>query len=85
MSYFLIQEHCIDSLRLSLMCSADMTLIPVEWSDNRNFIMPKFETVHTCRDYTMLKEWSIARDSVDEDKYRQNAARMREKIGLLYR
>ncbi|KAH6659442.1 hypothetical protein BKA67DRAFT_640702 [Truncatella angustata] len=75
-------EHCLDSLRLTIMCDADTTLIPIEWSPNGNRIMPKFETVHTCRDYNTLKEWATERDSVDEEKYRENAARLREKAGL---
>ncbi|KAK9422661.1 hypothetical protein SUNI508_00524 [Seiridium unicorne] len=75
-------DHCLDSLRLTLMCDADTTLIPVEWSNEGNRIMPKFETTHTCRDYGALKEWATERDSVDEKKYRENAARLRVKAGL---
>jgi hypothetical protein len=44
-----LPEHCFDALRLSLMCSGDMTLIPIKWSINRGWIVPEFETVHTCR------------------------------------
>lgn len=67
------------------MCSADTTLIPLEWSKNRNWIMPKFETVHTCRNYAGIKEWTTVRDSVDEDKFRDNAAKLRVKAGLASR
>lgn len=78
----ILSEHCIDSLRLSLMCTADTTLIPVQWSSHRKWIMPKFETVHTCRDYSAIKEWATERDSVDAEKYHENAARLRAKSGL---
>ncbi|KAI1337303.1 hypothetical protein F5Y15DRAFT_425905 [Xylariaceae sp. FL0016] len=75
-------EHCIDAVRLSLMCAGDMTLIPVKWSENRNWIMPIFETVHTCRDFDALRAWALERDAVDGETYRANAAKLRGKAGI---
>ena len=56
-------EHCIDGLRESIMCAGDMTFIPVRWSKNRHWILPIFQTEHTCRDYNALKEWTRDRDA----------------------
>ncbi|KAM0810417.1 hypothetical protein AB5N19_10766 [Seiridium cardinale] len=88
--------HCLNMLRKALYLDyypemrkkegfeahLDTTLIPVEWSNEGNRIMPKFETTHTCRDYGALKEWATERDSVDEKKYRENAARLQVQAGL---
>ncbi|KAI1331846.1 hypothetical protein F5Y16DRAFT_422257 [Xylariaceae sp. FL0255] len=75
-------EHCIDAVRLSLMCASDMTLIPVKWSENRNWTMPIFETVHTCRDFDTLHAWAVERESIKDATFRQNAAKLRAKAGL---
>ncbi|KAH9900312.1 hypothetical protein F4778DRAFT_782416 [Xylariomycetidae sp. FL2044] len=76
-------EHCLDAVRLSLMCAGDMTLIPVKWSENRSWIMPIFETVHTCRDFDALRAWAFARDATNDDTFRENAARLREKAQMM--
>jgi len=77
LSHF-FSEHCLDSIRLSLMCSGDMTLVPIRWDDNRGWIMPIFEVDHTCRDYEALREWSLARDAADPRRYPKNAERLKE-------
>lgn len=76
-----LTEHCIEMIRLSLMCTADMTLMPVKWSTNRGWIKPQFETVHTCRNYEDLRLWSLNRDAADPNKYMDNARRLRLKSG----
>ncbi|KAM4063786.1 hypothetical protein HRG_012516 [Hirsutella rhossiliensis] len=75
-------EHCIDSLRLSLMCTGDMTLLPVEWSANRNWLMPVFESVHTCRDFGELKAWAKNRDGKGARSVRENSQRYRKTGGF---
>lgn len=72
-------EHCLDGLRRSLMCHADMTFIPVRWSENRGWIMPIFDTVYTCRDYDAMKRWTRDRDAADPKTYPQNAKRLQQK------
>jgi len=67
---------------MSLMCHGDMTLIPVEWSVNRGWIMPAFDTVYTCRDYNSLKQWTKDRDGADPAVYPKNAERLRAKYGI---
>ncbi|KAF2636765.1 hypothetical protein P280DRAFT_408336, partial [Massarina eburnea CBS 473.64] len=60
-------EHCVDALRLSLMCAGDMTLIPTVPSNASRPFEALFETTHTCRDFDALKEWAISRDAADSD------------------
>ncbi len=69
----------MDMIRLSLMCNGDMTFIPIKWSENRGWIKPEFETVHTCRDYDALRKWSINRDAANPERYLKNAERLRSK------
>jgi hypothetical protein len=72
-------DHCLDKIRLSLMCSGDMTPARVVWSENRNGILPLFGTTHTCRDYDALRNWSVDRDAVDPEKALENAARLKDR------
>ncbi|KAF9219440.1 hypothetical protein BS17DRAFT_760954 [Gyrodon lividus] len=52
--------HCIDSLRESLMCSADITPIVWAWDEQRKRTGPRLDVVHVCRDYEKLQEWAEA-------------------------
>jgi len=54
-------DHCIDAMRVHLMCYADVT--PVTFYDpadqpNRKWPLPDFGTLHTCRDFDAIVEWS---------------------------
>ncbi|PNS14045.1 Protein sel-1 1 [Sphaceloma murrayae] len=71
-------EHCLDALRLSLMCTGDMTLIPTKDSDSRPF-EAVFDTAHSCRDFSAIKRWSKERDSATLSKYQANAEALKEK------
>ncbi|KAE8394264.1 hypothetical protein BDV23DRAFT_147525 [Aspergillus alliaceus] len=64
---------------LRLMCAGDMTLIPIKWSENRNWIMPIFETIKSCRGYDAFQEWSRDRDAANPDLLYKNAARLHVK------
>lgn len=56
------------------MCAGDMTLLPYVFSKNLNGPMAFFETVHTCRNYSALRAWSMERDAGDTE----NAERLRK-------
>ncbi|KAK7180244.1 hypothetical protein PSPO01_13660 [Paraphaeosphaeria sporulosa] len=54
-------DHCVDALRLSLMCTADVT--PVTFIDDsavprRQNSLPDFSTKHTCRNFDAIVAWS---------------------------
>lgn len=53
-------DHCIDSLRQSLMCSSDLAPIPYAWNTKYQQNMPIAATTHTCRDFEAIKEWARA-------------------------
>lgn len=71
-------DHCIDALRESIMCAGDMTLIPVVWSANRNWIMPNFKTSHTCRDFNALHRWALSRDAEDPKRFVETSERYKK-------
>ncbi|QLI70845.1 Cyclochlorotine biosynthesis protein O [Metarhizium brunneum] len=48
-------DHCIEMLRINLMCTADMTPITakqVSWKNGD--AAPDFSTLHTCRDFSKI-------------------------------
>ncbi|KAM7195066.1 protein of unknown function (DUF3328) domain containing protein [Rhypophila sp. PSN 637] len=52
-------DHCVDSLRQTLMCHADVSPIPfhVNVPDEKG-IFPRLATTHTCRDFGKIQQWS---------------------------
>ena len=61
------------------MCTGDMTVLPIYWSDEMSRITPDFQIEHTCRDYEALKKWAYERDSSDPNRYMRNAERLKAK------
>jgi hypothetical protein len=51
-------DHCVDSLRQSLMCSVDVTPLVWQWSDERQKYLEKAQVPHTCRNFNAVKEWA---------------------------
>jgi hypothetical protein len=64
-TYFSLKhmDHCIDQIRQSLMCSADLTPIPYGWYPRYNQVNGMFDVAHTCRDFEAVKEWARERRS----------------------
>ncbi|CAI6336612.1 unnamed protein product [Periconia digitata] len=55
-------DHCIDSLRQSLMCSSDLTPIPYAWNTKYHQTLPVPATTHTCRDFEAIRDWARAEE-----------------------
>lgn len=52
-------DHCVDSIRQTLMCHADVSPIPFHINVPANTgIFPRLATTHTCRNFTKIQEWS---------------------------
>lgn len=66
-------EHCIDNLRQSLMCSADVT--PLSWiwvpGNEEEEIQAKVyaEVAHTCRDFDAIVEWAREHHLEEFDRF----------------
>lgn len=52
-------EHCINALRQSLMCSADVTPIPWSWSEKDHDAKAVAEIAHTCRNFDDIRNWAL--------------------------
>jgi hypothetical protein len=67
---FLHWDHCIDALRQTIMCHADVS--PVSWRVNipgNHMVIPQLATTHTCRNFTLVQEWA-REHSAGEWEYR---------------
>ncbi|KAG6915681.1 hypothetical protein DXG01_010470 [Tephrocybe rancida] len=55
--------HCVNSLRQSLQCNADIS--PIIWRKLENKrILPRFDIVHSCRDFDKIREWGLGHRTV---------------------
>ncbi|KAE8157757.1 hypothetical protein BDV40DRAFT_292412 [Aspergillus tamarii] len=50
-------DHCIDSLRQSLMCASDITPLTWLWDEEKQKFLPMANIMHTCRDFDLVREW----------------------------
>jgi hypothetical protein len=72
-------EHCIDTIRQSIMCTSDLTPIPEAYTDFKpnGHLEPIFQIEHTCRDYSAIQKWAKGRDALDGAIWRKNAERLK--------
>ncbi|PKX97279.1 oxidase ustYa family protein, partial [Aspergillus novofumigatus IBT 16806] len=52
-------DHCIDSIRQSLMCSSDISTIVWVWDSASHKARPHANVTHTCRDFEAIRQWSL--------------------------
>ncbi|KAJ7104123.1 hypothetical protein B0H15DRAFT_763792, partial [Mycena belliarum] len=50
-------DHCIEMIRMNLMCAADTGLITYHWVQNWTMPYPDFNTLHQCRDFDAILKW----------------------------
>jgi hypothetical protein len=53
--------HCLDSIRLSLQCNADVSLLPWKWIKGYAAPWPDFRSEHTCRNWDAVSSWATRR------------------------
>lgn len=52
-------DHCVDSIRQTLMCHADVAPIPFHVNVPINSgVFPRLATTHTCRNFTKVQLWA---------------------------
>lgn len=54
-------DHCVESLRQSLICSSDVSPIVYRWSDRFSKNLAKLNTVHSCRNFEDVRDWAFGR------------------------
>lgn len=61
-----LPDHCIDTIRQSLMCHADVAPVPFHVAEPPRGalgdvgIYPRLTTVHTCRKFDRIRDWALA-------------------------
>lgn len=52
--------HCIDMIRESLVCHADIAISTYSWKKGRLLPFPNFRVDHECRNWEKIMEWAKA-------------------------
>jgi hypothetical protein len=55
----LSSDHCIEILRLNLMCSSDIGVFTFAILPGYDDPWPDFNTDHVCRNFDAIKDWAI--------------------------
>ncbi|KAF7358287.1 hypothetical protein MVEN_00878000 [Mycena venus] len=51
-------RHCIGAIRQALMCSADISTVVWQRSEERQLAKQRDDIVHVCRDFDRIREWA---------------------------
>ncbi|KAH6914620.1 hypothetical protein BKA70DRAFT_1256629 [Coprinopsis sp. MPI-PUGE-AT-0042] len=51
-------SHCIDSIRQSLMCNADISVNVWQWSEDVYAVVGYSTNAHTCKNYNKIQGWA---------------------------
>ncbi|ETS85843.1 hypothetical protein PFICI_03868 [Pestalotiopsis fici W106-1] len=51
-------DHCIDNIRLTLMCKADISLGSYDWVDNNRRPLTNFRSEHSCYNWDKVNNWA---------------------------
>ncbi|KAF8873604.1 hypothetical protein CPB84DRAFT_1737235 [Gymnopilus junonius] len=54
-------SHCIDTIRQSLMCSADTSVNVWQWSTELSAVVGYSTQAHSCRNFEKLRDWARSR------------------------
>ena len=50
--------HCLDLLRQTVMCKADVSLVTMRWGHTQQMPLGNFSTSHTCRSWDAIDQWA---------------------------
>ena len=54
-------DHCIESIRQSLVCSADVSPLVWQWVDRVQEVRLAGNIIHTCRNFEKIRRWALER------------------------
>lgn len=52
-------DHCINSIRQSLMCNADVSTVGYDWFPEINLLRTRLDSVHRCRNWDAIHDWAL--------------------------
>ena len=53
-------DHCVDSIRQSLTCSSDISVLTWNWEHKQQRYIPRATVSHVCRRFDKIQEWARA-------------------------
>ncbi|KAF8972081.1 hypothetical protein BDZ97DRAFT_1650481, partial [Flammula alnicola] len=54
-------SHCVDTIRQSLMCNADISVNVWQWNHETSMVVGYSTQAHTCKKFDKLVEWALER------------------------
>ncbi|KAH8813656.1 hypothetical protein DL96DRAFT_1757522, partial [Flagelloscypha sp. PMI_526] len=51
--------HCVDAIRQSLMCNADISVNVWQWDDRHNKVMGRSTQAHQCHNFDKIRNWAL--------------------------
>ena len=66
--FWLHMGHCIDSLRQTIQCQANMDLVTNNWVQPLDLPWPDFNVQHMCRNHDAILAWQEA-NQFDDDQF----------------
>ncbi|KID59223.1 hypothetical protein MBR_10650, partial [Metarhizium brunneum ARSEF 3297] len=54
-------DHSVESLRQSIMCHSDTSLITYKWLESKKITKTELEVVHMCRNFDKIQNWASQR------------------------
>ncbi|PHH66891.1 hypothetical protein CDD81_5243 [Ophiocordyceps australis] len=54
-------DHCVEDIRQSLMCHADLSVVTFDWQEHRRKPWPNFHIDQTCVDWDGIDAWAAER------------------------
>ncbi|KAK7421987.1 hypothetical protein QQZ08_009708 [Neonectria magnoliae] len=61
-------DHCIEILRVALMCQSDVGVYTFKYYDGYKGHWPDFSTLHTCRNFDRIRDWAFEKAVVFGDE-----------------
>ncbi|KAH2592973.1 hypothetical protein KXW19_002273 [Aspergillus fumigatus] len=61
-------DHCIEMIRQSLTCSADITVDVWAWNEQKQMVTVRADNMHTCRDFEAIRQWALERPAGEFDR-----------------
>ncbi|TRM65373.1 hypothetical protein BD626DRAFT_398710 [Schizophyllum amplum] len=69
-------NHCVDSIRQSLMCTSDISVNVWQWSEHYKVVAGRVNVAHSCRNFDKIKQWVRGRlapeHPMDKHEYVEN-------------
>ena len=74
-------EHCIDMLRQSIMCHADIAPVTMRWGHTQPVPLANFSSPHQCANWADINDWAKTRsiENLTEPGYL-----MHPEFGIVY-